>query len=202
MGVVQFPRGNYRLNTVPGMREKGVAEEKELRYYGDPVLRRACARVEEVDAEVRELACLMGKRMQAAGGIGLAAPQIGVSRRVIVVADPAKACGSRVLINPSILSEEGEIVAEEGCLSFPDIRCEISRAGRARVEWLDLEGKQCEGAEEDLIARVIQHEIDHLKGILFIDRISAVKRVLLGRKLKQLARKTQAEVKTGRKRSR
>ena len=125
----------------------------------------------------------------AAPGIGLAAPQVGVGRRVIVVdlsvgEDPE---ALHIVVNPEIVAKEGESVCEEGCLSVPDIREKVARPYRVVVRGLDLEGRPVEVEGEDLLARAFCHEIDHLDGVLFVEKLSPLKRALVRKKLKKSA---------------
>jgi len=152
----------------------------------DPLLRKKSAPIETVDDEVRGLTNSMLETMYAAPGIGLAAVQIGVLRRVFVL-DTAK--GEKVpkqpfvLINPEILSfGDTPRVHEEGCLSIPQMYAEVERPALVRVRYVDLEGQQQEQDFADLQATVVQHEIDHLEGVLFIDHLSRLRRNLLIRK--------------------
>ena len=157
----------------------------------DPILRRKSTPVERIDAEVRALADDMLETMYAAPGVGLAAVQVGVPRRLIVL-DTAKEEEPRrplVLINPEILALGSELgLHEEGCLSIPDVRIEIERPASARVRYLDREGEPQELSAEGLLATAIQHEIDHLNGRLIIDFLSRLKRDIIVRKFKKQAR--------------
>jgi peptide deformylase len=157
----------------------------------DPLLRRKSAPVERIDAGLRELADGMLETMYAAPGVGLAAVQVGVPRRLIVL-DTAKEEEPRrplVLINPEILSLGSELrLHEEGCLSIPDVRIEIERPASVRVRYLDLDGRPQELDAEGLLATAIQHEIDHLNGRLIIDFLSRLKRDIIVRKFKKQAK--------------
>ncbi len=157
-----------------------------LRIYGDPVLKRKCEPVDEIDDEMKSISEKMFEIMYANDGIGLAAPQIGVLKRIIVVEVEGK---SLTLINPEIIwqSDETEIT-EEGCLSFPGIFTEVERAKRTRVKYITIDNEEKVVEGEGLSARVFQHEIDHLNGILFIDRISVAKREMLKGELEALKR--------------
>jgi peptide deformylase len=141
-----------------------------IRLFPDPVLREAAAPVADVDDAVRKLIADMGETMRAAPGVGLAAPQVGVQRRVLVYSigpeEPIHA-----LVNPEIVERSGETVADEGCLSIPELSYPVARAQSIVVRALDGEGRSSSYAAEDFEARVIQHEIDHLDGVLFIDRL-------------------------------
>lgn len=155
----------------------------QLCYYGDPVLRRRAKPVAEITEAERQLADQMLETLYATGnGIGLAATQVGVLKRLIIVdigEDDDETYEPLVLFNPEILSVEGEVVAEEGCLSIPDVTAEVRRPEKVVVEGIDVQGGPVHIEADGLLARVLQHEIDHLNGVLFIDRISGLKRQLL-----------------------
>ncbi|HDK26469.1 MAG TPA: peptide deformylase [Candidatus Atribacteria bacterium] len=153
----------------------------EIKVYGDPILREKSKPVEKIAPEILNLIKDMTETMYAASGVGLAAPQVGVSKRIIIVDGGEE--GVIALINPKIVDEEGEVIAEEGCLSLPGIYANVKRSSKVTVEALDLDGEHIEITKEDLIARALQHEIDHLEGVLFIDRIGRTKRQLLLNKL-------------------
>jgi len=157
----------------------------EVKIYPDPILRKKCQEVKEVTPEIRKLGEDMIETMtrNEPEGIGLAAPQVGVSKRVIVVQTEKEPV---ILVNPKITkrSKETEIM-EEGCLSFPGLWLKIKRAKSAEVEALDKNGKEIKIKAEGLSARVLQHEIDHLDGILFIDRVGFFQRLKLKTKLKK-----------------
>ena len=160
-----------------------------LRYYGDPVLRQKAAPVAAVTPDLASFVQGMFECMYREEGIGLAAPQVGSLRRVFVL-DVLPEGGPRVkraFVNPVIRERDGTAVAEEGCLSIPGIRHDVKRAERIAVEALDETGAPFRLEAEGLVARAIQHETDHLDGILFIDRLSAIQRKLLDGKLKRLA---------------
>jgi peptide deformylase len=157
----------------------------------DPVLRKMSARVERVDDDLRRLADDMLETMYDAPGVGLAAVQVGVPRRLIVLDTAGKdeEPSPLVLINPEILRLGSEMrVHEEGCLSIPDVRIEIERPASLRVRCLDRNGKQRELEVEGLLATAIQHEIDHLNGRLIIDFLSRLKRDIIVRKFKKQAK--------------
>jgi peptide deformylase len=161
-----------------------------IRLYGDPVLRAKARAVEEVDDDLRELADSMIKTMREADGVGLAANQVGDLRRMLVV-DLEPINGeerTEALINPKIVAEDGAMVIEEGCLSIPDVREEIERSASVRVTYLDRNGAAGEIEAEGLFSAVLQHEIDHLNGVLITDRISPVRKALLSSVLKKISR--------------
>jgi peptide deformylase len=136
----------------------------------------------------------MAETMYAAPGVGLAAPQVGVSERLIVldVRNKEGATGLITLINPEIIEAEGRVVEEEGCLSLPGITENVARAERVLVRGHDLEEREREIEAEGLLAVALQHEIDHLEGILFIDRLSRLKRGIIQRKIRKLAQQAQS----------
>lgn len=149
---------------------------RSLHLLGSPVLRLHSAEVKTVDDEVRRLVADLFETMDAAKGVGLAANQVGVARRVAVV----DADGERfVMIDPTILETEGRSTAEEGCLSIPEIYGDVTRPERVVIEALDLDGTRYKKEATGLKARAIQHEIDHLDGILFLDHLSLLKRGML-----------------------
>ncbi|HEX6135066.1 MAG TPA: peptide deformylase [Longimicrobiales bacterium] len=153
---------------------------REIRYLGDPVLREKAIPVQEVTDEIRTLIADMFDTMYAEEGVGLAAPQVGVGRRVIVIDPRDEAVEPFALLNPQIVefSEDRER-DEEGCLSIPGLKEIVERPRSVRVEGLDREGRSVSIAADGLLARILQHEVDHLDGILFVDRVSAIKRKLL-----------------------
>ncbi len=156
----------------------------------EPVLRRQAKEVAEINGALQTLIDDMAQTMYAAPGLGLAANQVGVLRRVIVFDLSHREGGPRdlkVLLNPCITAGEGEITREEACLSVADFSAEVRRHARVTVTGLDREGKPLEITGEGLLAVVLQHEVDHLNGVLFIDRISRLKRGLYLRRLKKQA---------------
>ena len=156
--------------------------------YPEPVLEQPGEPVTEFNAELRELVADMFETTYASQGIGLAAPQVGVSKRITVIdlsmgKDPKQ---KLVLINPEIIVSEGRQYEEEGCLSFPDIREKIVRAAKVRIRAQDANGKWFEMDGDELLARAFQHEIDHLDGIVFLFRMSALKRSLNLRRIRKM----------------
>ena len=155
----------------------------QLRYYGDPVLRKRAEPVTEITDAERQLAVQMLETLYATGnGIGLAATQVGVLKRLIIVdigEEDDETYEPLVLFNPKLISFDGEIVAEEGCLSIPDVTAEVKRPEKIVVDGIDIQNESVRIETDGLLARVLQHEIDHLNGVLFIDRISGLKRQLL-----------------------
>ncbi|MCY3964374.1 MAG: peptide deformylase [Acidobacteria bacterium] len=149
-----------------------------IRLYPDPVLRVQCAPVEDFGSDLRRLAADMIETMHEAPGVGLAAPQVGVALRVAVVdatagMDPDAV---RVLVNPRVVDSAGVDTDTEGCLSIPDFTEKVTRPATVRVAAVDLEGVPFELNAEELEARVIQHELDHLDGVLFVDRLRGLRR--------------------------
>jgi peptide deformylase len=167
-----------------------VAKNKihEVVKYPDPVLAKPGAPVTVFDAKLRTLVDEMFESMYAAQGIGLAAPQISISQRLTVIDCSFKKNPEEkiVLINPEIIERDGKQIEEEGCLSLPDIREKVQRAAWVKVKAQNVDGEWFEVEGEELLARAMQHEIDHLDGILFIDRLSRLKRDLVLRKIKKL----------------
>jgi peptide deformylase len=165
-----------------------VSKIHEVVKYPDPVLARRGEPITVFDAKLKKLVDEMFDSMYAAQGIGLAAPQINISKRLAIVDVSFKKNPEEkiVLINPEIIDRSGKQVEEEGCLSLPEIREKVSRAEWVKVKAQDVTGKWIEVEGEELLARALQHEIDHLDGILFIDHLSRLKRDLVLRKIKKL----------------
>ncbi|MFH2125081.1 MAG: peptide deformylase [Pseudomonadota bacterium] len=162
-----------------------------IKTFPDPVLNRVCRQVNEVDDDLKQLSQDMLDTMYAAPGVGLAAPQVGRDLRLVVID-----CTPRdqepqplVLFNPRIVEMEGQVIFEEGCLSVPDFTSDVTRAERVVVKAMDLEGRPITVEGNGLMAICLQHELDHLEGRLFLDRISPLKRSLYKkRRLKQIKR--------------
>jgi peptide deformylase len=163
----------------------------EIRIYPDPVLRRVAEPVTDFDEKLARLVHDMAETMYGSPGVGLAAPQVGVSRRLFVIdiTSPQRE-NLLVFVNPEIVEREGEITWEEGCLSFPDIHTEVQRTRRLVVRAQDVEGETFELEAEDLLAVAIQHELDHLDGRLLIDNMSLLDKAQL--KLKMTRRAIEA----------
>ena len=168
---------------------------RKITTYGDAVLERRAADVTEFDDALRALVDDMFETMYAASGVGLAAPQIGISKRLFVMdcsTDGRKA--ERIaLANPEILEMDGSISHSEGCLSVPGFHADLARAARVRVRGQVLDGSWTELAFEGLEARCVQHECDHLDGMLYIDRIGPVKRDLIRRNIRKLRKQGEWE---------
>src|SRR5262245_1543181 len=159
-----------------------------LRIYGDPVLRAKARPLLEVGDGVRPFVLDLFDTMRAEDGVGLAAPQVGTSQRLLVLSVPVKR-GRRVemtLINPEVVRAEGWEVGEEGCLSVPGVYDEVKRASSIDVKALDESGRPVEFAADGFLARAIQHEIDHLNGVLFVDRLGMLQRRMHHGELKAL----------------
>jgi len=159
--------------------------------YGNPVLEVAGAKITEFDTpELHKLVADMFDTMYANKGVGLAAPQVAVSKQLTVIdvsygEDEAQ---KLVLINPEILHKEGSQIGEEGCLSIPGFREDVKRAMKARVRAQNAKGEFFEVSGDELLARALQHEIDHLHGILFLSHLSMLKRDLIRRKIRKLVK--------------
>ena len=157
--------------------------------YGDPVLREVSEPIEEIDQEIKDLVSDMTDTLKKAQGLGLAAPQVGVSKRLFIIDLSAidMTQSLRVFINPVILEKSDDTVEiEEGCLSFPGLYQKIFREAKVTVRATDLDGNQFELAADGLVARAVLHESDHLEGVLFIDRMSALARTMIKGKLRKL----------------
>lgn len=162
---------------------------RPIELWGSEVLRRRADEIEQVDDELRTLIDDMFETMYKAEGVGLAGPQIGVSRRVIVVDVHEEGTEPFALINPRVVESDAEREkAEEGCLSIPGLTAAVERPVRVVVEGLDRTGQPLRVAGEGLLGRCLQHEIDHLDGVLFVDRVSALQRSMLLRKWKKQQR--------------
>lgn len=163
--------------------------KQDIRVYGDPVLRKKAREVKKFDRQLQRLVKSMFSTMYGAKGVGLAAPQIGLSHRIIVIDTGEK--GEKVeIINPEIVacSEESTCKMTEGCLSVPEAEGEIVRPECVKVIGLSSEGEEVSYEAEGLLARVIQHEVDHLNGILFVDHLEGMERELLQSTLERIAR--------------
>lgn len=169
---------------------------REIRKYPDEVLGRKAEPVEAIDGEIQRLIDDMVETMYAASGVGLAAPQVGVSKRLIVVdvsRGEEEEASLIVLINPEIIESRGEVKSEEGCLSLPEFTCSVLRAESVTVKGLDREGKETVIPAEGLLSMAFQHEIDHLDGTLILDRATFLKREFYKKQL----RKSHARARTG-----
>lgn len=160
---------------------------RRILTYGAPILRQPTRRVTDLDGDLQRLIDDMVETMYAAPGLGLAANQVGSPHRLFVAnpaenRDPAKLL---IMLNPELVETEGEILFEEGCLSIPDFREDVRRARRVLLRGIDRSGRPLEVEGEHLLARIFQHEMDHLNGLFFVDRLSPAKRILLTRKLRK-----------------
>jgi len=159
----------------------------QITKYGNPILTKRAEEIINIDKYIEKLAQNMVQTMYAAPGIGLAAPQVNQGKRLITIdlSVGEKSQNLIVLINPELISQEGEIVSEEGCLSIPDINEKVARPSRVVVKGVDLKEHENIYEAEGPLARVLCHEIDHLNGKLFIDRLSSLKRSIVKKKLKK-----------------
>jgi peptide deformylase len=167
----------------------------EIIAYGNPVLTQRAKEIKKIDKTIVDLAQNMIQTMHAAPGIGLAAPQVNVSKRLITV-DLSVGENTEdliILINPELISQNGEIIIEEGCLSVPEISEKVTRPTRVVVKGIDLEGKEIIIEAEGSLARVFCHEIDHLNGKLFFERLSPLKQSLIKKKLRKRAQAGKVE---------
>ena len=151
--------------------------EFDLTLYPDPVLRRTARPVEAFDDDLAAIVAAMFRRMYRSNGVGLAAPQVGLKKRVLVLSSSGKPEDELVLVNPVIVERYGAMtVFEEGCLSFPGLYAEVERPEGCRVQAFDLAGRPIEAAYEGFTSRIVQHEYDHLEGVLLVDRMSPADR--------------------------
>ncbi|MBI2902466.1 MAG: peptide deformylase [Candidatus Methylomirabilis oxyfera] len=158
--------------------------------YPSPIIRKKSLPITSINGELQRFIDDMAETMYAAPGVGLAAPQVGTLRRIIVLDphDDRKPIRPLTLINPELVAAEGQYMDEEGCLCIPDIKAEVPRFGRVVVKAYDRNEKEIVVEGSGLLARILQHEIDHLNGVLFIDRLSTAKRELVKRRLKKAAK--------------
>ncbi len=164
-------------------------------YYPDPALRRGGKPITEITPELRETAKSMLELMYAYKGVGLAAPQVGLELNLLVLnpsGDKQDDQEELVLINPKITARSGTDFAEEGCLSFPGIYADVERHMEIEVEYQDLGDEPRKLKSDDFLARIIQHELDHLTGVLFVDRLSSIEKLQVRGKLQELEKKFQA----------
>lgn len=147
--------------------------EFEITLYPTPVLRKVASPVEAFDQELKEIVAAMYVRMAESKGVGLAAPQVGLKKRILIVNPTGKDEDNLTLVNPTIVGRSGPVTSfEEGCLSFPGIYAEIERPSRCKVQAFDVDGNPFEAEYDEFVSRIVQHEYDHLEGILLVDRMS------------------------------
>ena len=172
-----------------------MSEKHRIYTYPNRILRAKAEPVEEIDAETQNLIDYMAETMYKAVGVGLAANQVGALKRVVVYDITPKDEGRNfsVIINPEIILDEGDIVHEESCLSVIDFSAEVDRKAKVKVQGVDRHGNPVDIEAEELLAICLQHEIDHLNGLLFIDHISSLKRALYKKKLKKMLKKEKAD---------
>jgi peptide deformylase len=168
---------------------------REIVIWPDPVLKDIAAPADRVDDDIRRLLDDMAETMYAADGVGLAAPQIAVKRRVVVIDTSPRQEGQRLihLVNPEIARHEGNTTYTEGCLSIPGEAEDVERAAKVWVRALDYHGKPFELEADGLLAIALQHEIDHLNGTLFVDHLSSLKREIIKKRMKRLKAEKAAE---------
>nr|WP_320115108.1 peptide deformylase [uncultured Desulfuromonas sp.] len=167
----------------------------KIYHYPDPVLAKESEPIAAVDDEIRQLAADMAETMYAAPGVGLAAPQVGISKRVIVLD-----CGGEEnpelikAVNPEILERQGDSFEEEGCLSVPGYYASVKRSSWVKVRYLDMDGQTVEREADGLLAICFQHEIDHLDGKLFVDRLSSLKKGMFRKKYPKILEQQQEQL--------
>ncbi len=145
--------------------------------YPGSVLRRAADRIEDIDDELRELAASMARTMYANMGVGLAAPQVGVAKKILIINPTGEPADERILVNPVITSHRGDMEGVEGCLSVPGVSGDVRRYSHITLHAWDLDGNELDITATDFVARVLQHEIDHVEGMLLIDRMTPESRM-------------------------
>lgn len=172
-----------------------MTDELEVLLYGHPALRVRCEPVVTFDDALRDLARAMERTMIVQRGIGLAAPQVGHEIRLLLAEDARHgAPRTLVLVNPEITFASRERDGyEEGCLSLPELFAEVHRPVRIRVRYQDLDGREQELEDDGLVARIVQHEADHLDGVLFVDHLSLIKRKLLAGRLRDLQKRSREQ---------
>ena len=163
--------------------------ERPIVIYGDPVLREKAEPVDEINQEIKELVSDMADTLKKAKGLGLAASQVGVAKRLFIIDLSAVDINEslRMFVNPEIVETSGEIEMEEGCLSFPELYLKLTRPERVTVRAMDLDGNQFEMTAEGMVARAVLHEYDHTQGKLFIDHLSPLARTMIRGRLRKLA---------------
>ncbi|GAB4140385.1 MAG: peptide deformylase [Planctomycetota bacterium] len=169
----------------------------EVVIYPDPALRRGGEEVKEFGESLRTLAAGMLEAMYAQGGVGLAAPQVAVPKKLLVLnpkGSKEDRTGEMVLVNPRIRRRKGYEWGDEGCLSFPGIQAEVERSQKITVEYRDLSGEPVELRAEGWLARIVQHEMDHLEGVLFVDRLTAADKIRVRPQLEEMERRYRARV--------
>ncbi len=172
-----------------------------IRKYGDPILRKKAIKVAALDAVLQQVAADMIETMQTNKGLGLAANQIGLTHALCVVDVGliTEGAAPQAFVNPVILQESGkDLTYEEGCLSIPEVNEEVVRKERILLRYQDLNGAVHEQEYEGMLARVLQHELDHLNGVFFVDRLSPLKRKLLSKKLKAIAEEAMNDLRRNR----
>ena len=158
----------------------------EIKIYPENILKQKADQIKVITPQIEKLTENMIKTMYTASGVGLAGPQVGLDKRIFVIDPEPELKKPLVFINPEIIKKEGRIISEEACLSLPGIGAKVSRAERVILRARDIKGKQIEIRADGLLARIIQHEFDHLDGVLFIDRLGFFKKRLVMRKYKNV----------------
>jgi peptide deformylase len=173
-----------------------MRDDLEVLLYGHPMLRETCFSVERFDDKLRALANAMHRTMKEQKGIGLAAPQVGRPIRLLLASNEGSVTREVIsLVNPELIFQSQERdVYNEGCLSLPEIYADVERPVRIRVRYQDLEGHEQELEDDGWLARIIQHEYDHLEGKLFVDHLSLLRRRLISKKLKAIAARSRQQV--------
>ncbi|BBM85115.1 peptide deformylase [Candidatus Uabimicrobium amorphum] len=161
--------------------------------YPDPILKKRTEPINEVTEDIVELSQEMIKTMHRANGVGLAGPQVGISKQIIIVNPTAEEGNETIYLNPKILKRKGKEIGEEGCLSFPGVYGNVQRSTWIQVKATLISGEEVTFEAEDFEARVLQHEIDHLLGVLFINKIQPVEQIAIKTQLKELEQKYESK---------
>lgn len=180
------------------MMESHDLDDLRIIHYPDPRLRKNCAPITAFDDDLRALVERMYTLMETGRGVGLAGPQVGITQRLFVMNETGEPEDNRVFINPVIRDTHGSAEGEEGCLSLPGINVKVRRAQSCRVTAQDINGEPFELEAEDLIARICQHETDHLNGVMIIDRMGPTDRIASRQTLKALEQQYKANVRAAR----
>jgi peptide deformylase len=166
-----------------------------IRHYPDPVLNKKSEPIQHITEEIKTLVADMAETMYAAPGVGLAAPQIGINKNLVIIdCAPKEEPDLIVAVNPEIIAQEGESFEEEGCLSVPGYYTRIKRSAHVKVRYMNLEGQLVEREASGLLAIAFQHEIDHLHGLLFIDHLSSLKKGIFRKKYQKIQRQQEQQL--------
>ena len=191
--TIQTPKQSKRIplnvSTKPPILKAEMNIPETIIHYPDPRLKKVSAPVTQFDAALEVLAIRMLELMRAAKGVGLAAPQVGINRRLFVLNPTGEPGDDRIIVNPELSELDGSETSEEGCLSIPELRVQIDRSAHARLQGFDVHGEPIDITAEGYLARIWQHEFDHLNGIMLTERMGLVNRTLHRGLLRELEQK-------------